>query len=396
MAVPTGVVMPGYTYGETNTIERSVVDKMEIVSKKTAPLLKTISPNMDNLSLPCEEVKFEWTRDELNPRTLQVDGTTAYASGDTTLYVASGQGEYLDVGQIIKAGDAYIRVTAVGSRASDLVTVTTHGGTTGAVAAVDANIELVGRANMESQSAWTGQYTTPSLPYNLVQTFVYLISASEAQQAIARYGINDWLDYQSGKKMIEAMRDFELQMFHGWRTAATAGSVPRSMGGFPDTTMGFIYYSATDAESHHKDLGTAVDLTEKVIIDGLQLIHDDVGDEDMATLIVCNGWNKRQITSFYAPSARMDRGSREGGVVIDTVDTEFGPIDVMLNHLCPTDEVLILNPDKLKVGPLKGLGWHTDELGITDLSRKFLLHGEYTFMNGNDKAHYRIYDTSTS
>ena len=65
MATPASVYYPKTSIGETTTIERAVDDKIVLVNQKAIPFLKVVSPSLNNLPVPCTEVKYEWLEDEL-------------------------------------------------------------------------------------------------------------------------------------------------------------------------------------------------------------------------------------------------------------------------------------------------------------------------------------------
>lgn len=203
------------------------------------------------------------------------------------------------------------------------------------------------------------------------------------QEQLKQYGIKSELDYQVAKKFTELAIMIERTAFLGYRAAGSA-TTARAMGGLPQ----FVTNNLTNCSS--------AALTEKDIMDTLQNVFDDVGLANMPKLIVCNGWAKRKITSFYAPYARMDRAESTAGVVVDNIDTEFGQLRVLLNSWCPASKIYLLNQDKLSIGPLNGRAFFKQELAKSGDYTKVSIVGEYTAKFTEDQSHGLIYGFSTT
>jgi hypothetical protein len=209
------------------------------------------------------------------------------------------------------------------------------------------------------------------------------VQVSGTQEKIKQYGIKGELTYQESKKFTEMAISFEKMLFNNYRAAGSA-TTARSFGGLPQ----FITDNLTNCSS--------AALTEKNIMDTLQDVFDDVGLSNMPKTLVCNGWAKRKITSFYAPYAKMDRAERTGGVVVDTIDTEFGQLDLSLNTHCPSSKLYLLNLDKLGIGPLDGRAFARQELAKSGDYTRVQIIGEYTTKFTDDKCHALVYGFSTT
>lgn len=382
-----GVANPKLSYGETTTIKRSVVDQIEIVSPKATPVLKRLSPGMNNLSVVCDEVKYEWVEDELSI-TSSLLATATINTTTTTAEITEHEGEYILKGMIVLIDSEQMLIGTKGT-ADDIITFATTvgrgwGSTTATTHAVGAVVEIIGRTHIEGADAPDDSYTVPTMPYNYIQTFQAEVQLSDIEAAIKRWGVRDQWAYQEGKKLSETMKWVERQMFYG-KAVALATSTPGSFGGFEEYTLAANKNNLSDAEllrSHLEDL--------------LQEIFVLVGEEFMPNLLICNGWVKRKISKFYEPYVRTVRDESTGGQTISRVETDLGALDILLSKTCPAAKAYVLNTNMIGLGPLKGEGFHILDLARTGTAEQRMLVGTYTMEMRNPKCHGMIYGISTS
>lgn len=151
---------------------------------------------------------------------------------------------------------------------------------------------------------------------------------------------------------------------------------------------GFEYFVTTNVDSNS---GTARNLTQALLEDNLQTIWEAGG---MPNVIICNAYQKRVISSFYAGSVRREENDRTGGVVIDKIETEFGNYDVMMNRRMPTNKLYICQRDK--VGWVTLRPWFVKPLAEDGDYTKKEIVGEYGFVVINESAHGVVKDLATS
>ena len=377
-----GINFPKTSYGETTTIKRSIVDQIELVSPRATPVLKRLSPGLNNLSEPCEEVKYEWVEDELS-----LTASTLAASMSTSespITVASGHGEFFLLGHILLIDDEKFIVTTKGTTADAVAVSPGWGGTTATSHAASSVVTIIGRAAVEGADAPDDSYTVPTIPYNYCQNFVAEVALTDIEAAVKRWGVRDQWAYQEGKKLTETMKLVELGVFHSYPVlfaASTAGA----MGGLEN----YIYAS-------NKNSISSAAVKEDDLNDLLQEIFGLVGEEFMPNLIICNAWVRRKINSWYAPYARTERAESVGGVVIDRIQTLWGEMEVLLSLNCPASKMYVLNTNMIGLGPLAGEAFHVMEIARTGTAEKRLLSGVYTMEMRNPKCHGMIYGISTS
>ena len=380
-----------YTYSDTTTQIRSVVPEFDFLSPKEVPFLKLISggaedkPSLNSLSEPCTATKYEWMEDVDPPVKTALQGAVTNVA--TTLGVTAADSPYIVADQIIQVDTEQMRVTANdGLNGATSLTVTrAWGGTTAAAHNDLTTVYVVGRAHIEGADAPADSYMYPTMPYNYVQEMVATILLSELEQAIKRYGIDDAVEYETQKKARSLFIMMERQCFYGNRVQGNS-TTPGAFGNL-DT---FI------ASSHVKSLSNGA-LTTAAISDRLQGIYDDVGMVGMPNTIVCGSWVRRKISSIYGSTGVTtfrDQQERRGGVLVDTIQTEFTDLDIVLSPWCDPTKLYLLKTDKLGIGPLEGKEFRREMLAKTGTSDKWMISGAYTLQCRGSKYHAAITDIS--
>jgi len=376
MTAYTGMV---YSYTDTTAQVRCIEDAIHNVSPDEVPLTKLLGINSIK-DPPVQSTTYEWLEEELAPTSTTLNGAIADTT-TTTCAVYTGAGNSIRVGTLLAIGDELVRVSGV---STDTLTISRGWASTTAATALDgAAVKIAGFALIEGADAVASFTMDVGTGYNYTQIFQDTVQVTGTQGAMKQYGKANEFSHQMGRKFTEQAILLELALFLSRRSARSSG-VPGTFGGLKT----FITNNITDLSS--------AAITEKNVMDTLQSIFDDVGSAHRANLIVCNGWVKRKITSFYAPYARQDRAERAGGVVVDVLDTEFGKIDIMLNTRCPASWVWFLNTKMIQIGPMQGRAFFKQDLAIAGDYRKSQIVGEYTVKVLNDRCHGLLYNASTS
>lgn len=137
-------------------------------------------------------------------------------------------------------------------------------------------------------------------------------------------------------------------------------------------------------------------LTPTHIDDLLQMAYDNGGlsEQETATIIV-NSAQKRAITKAYADaygkSVMIPEASRNvGGVSVNTVETDFGRMNIMLDRHMPQDTICVVSMEQLMPVfmniPGKGV-FFEEPLAKTGASDEVQLYGEIGLKYGNERAH---------
>lgn len=143
-----------------------------------------------------------------------------------------------------------------------------------------------------------------------------------------------------------------------------------------------------------KDL--AGTLGSELLLDLMQMVYDAGGiSESDSAAILCNSYQKRRLTKRFITNGGYQQDSRTvGGVRVDTIETDFGTLSVILDRHMPTDEIAVVSleqcrPCVLNV-PGKAPGFFAEELAKTGAAERVQLYGEIGLEYGNELAHGKI------
>jgi hypothetical protein len=143
-------------------------------------------------------------------------------------------------------------------------------------------------------------------------------------------------------------------------------------------------------------LQKVVDPTAESISSLMQTVWDNGGirEQETATL-VANSHVKRHLTeAFLSGASTSASGFRQdnrnvGGVNLQTFDTDFGRVNVMLNRYMPSNKLMVVSLDELRLKWLeqeKGRLF-AEPLGVTGSLIESQIYGEWGLMYGNERAH---------
>jgi len=123
-----------------------------------------------------------------------------------------------------------------------------------------------------------------------------------------------------------------------------------------------------------------------------QLVYDNGGiaEGETATIIVGSD-QKRNVSNAYADGKANPPASRNvGGVNLQTIETDFGRLNIMLDRWMPKDALAVASLEQLAPVFLRipGKGHFFEEpLAKTGASDKVQIYGEIGLEYGNEKAH---------
>jgi len=319
---------------------------------------------------------YEWLMDTLSPQADAIN-STGFTSDTTLTTITVDNAKYFQIGDVILIDDEYMWVSAVGTTTID---VTRDFGGTQATHDNDAVISIVARNRLEGATAVKGHVTEATTGYNYSAIFQKAVEISRSNALLQQYGIGDVVNREIDKVMQEMARLLNRAAYHGQRQAGSS-TTARGFGGLE----ALISTNPTDASS--------AALTQKMIEDEVQQCWAAGGNP---SLILCGGWAKRKIASFYEGSVRTDRSEKRGGVTIDHIDTPLGiSLDVAVDRYCPTDTLYILDPDY--VGYITIDPFFEESLGKQkDTAYWGQVVGEYGFVVAFETAHSYIYGFSTT
>ena len=372
-------VGPESTYTATQQVVRSLEDHLDLIINDEYPFLRTIglgsAGSVDNK-------KYEWQYDELIPVTDAV-GAGGWTAGGAVLLATTG--EYFKPGDLFLVEDEIIWVLAV---AGDNLSVTrAMCGTTGATHAAAKVIYILGNAQVEGSSPGAARQVVTSQVYNVTQIFSEDVEIFGSETEMAEYGIAGAakLDYRLDKRMRELYQKMERGLWYAKRNEPTDNNTPRVSGGIAQ-------YLTTNTTNK----ATAV-LEESDIIDELEIIYNAYGQEEVPDLMVGNSWVKRKMTGWYRGLIMTGRAERVGGARIDTIETDFGTVGLLLDHLVKGGELYLLNTryiDSVVLGSRSFKELEATLPAKDHIARRIL--GEYGWRMKNEQTMAKIYGFSTT
>lgn len=192
------------------------------------------------------------------------------------------------------------------------------------------------------------------------------------------------LQFQTQAALKHIARDVEFSFIRGQYQKPDDNTTPRK-------TRGVLEAIATNVITN----STATALTQKMVLDLLQKIWDNGGikESETATVIV-NSYQKRMLTKLFVTDAGYQEASRNvGGVSLQTFETDFGKLNIMLNRHMPADTLAVVSLEMLKpkflMIPGKGFMF-IEELAKTGASTSYQIYGEIGLQYGNERAHGKI------
>jgi hypothetical protein len=389
-----------YTFSDSVTPKRSLADMVSIIDPQDTPCVSYFGTNNQGKFRIKDwpNHKYAWLRDTLKIRTATL--AEAMDTTETGMDVSAGQGLRFKKGDVWQSDETkeYLLVTDI---STDTVTVIRNwgagqGGSQGTATSsitTATTLSYLFSARREGADSDRAYWTTPSEQYNFSQIFHHeiIVSGSE-QDASTRYGVSDYYKYQLMKALGGAgggkgtkgragdlMIDLENTFFHGQKVERTGATVEGGMGGVKE----FVTSNVTDLNGER--------LTLANLNTAMQEAWQSGGKPN---IVIMNAFNKQLINSWFASSVRTERSERTGGVLINSVETEFGVVDLMLNRWCPANEVYIMQKDL--VGWLTLRDWFVQPLATNGDYRKDQIVGEFGFVVLDESAHAIIIDTATS
>ncbi|WP_134663992.1 DUF5309 family protein [Amycolatopsis sp. CFH S0078] len=221
----------------------------------------------------------------------------------------------------------------------------------------------------------------------------YAATGSNVPTSAAISGTNpvgDELVWQTQRHLEQIARDIELSFITGTFAQPGDNAAPRK-------TRGLLQAIETNVITN----ATAAPLTESLIVDLLQETWENGGltVSETATLI-CNAFQKRQLTkAFIAGKGYREQTRNVGGVSLQTIETDFGRLNIMLNRYMPADTVVVASLDELAPVFLRvpGRGFlFTEPLAKTGAADKYQIYGEVGLNYGNERAHGKITGLTTT
>lgn len=255
---------------------------------------------------------------------------------------------------------------------------------------------------LEGADAPTGASRVRANVSNLVQIQHETVEVSYTKLAAtqAKAGINnaernpvaneaDWQIEQMLKQMV---RDVEYSFINGTYVKPADNTTARKTRGLLEAITTNVVAAPDDDGA---GAGTTGMLTQDLVLDLMQSVWDNGGiqESDTATLL-CNSFQKRQLTKIFITDGNFRESSRTvGGVRVQTLETDFGTLNLMLDRHMPADQVAVVSLEQCMpvFQEIPGKGhFFAEPLARTGATDRTQLYGEVGLMYGNERTHGKI------
>jgi hypothetical protein len=136
-------------------------------------------------------------------------------------------------------------------------------------------------------------------------------------------------------------------------------------------------------------------LTEDLVLDLMQTIWTAGGIMEQETaLLMCNAYQKRQLTDIFITQKNYQESSRNiAGVRVTMIETDFGRLNVLLNRHMPTDKLFVVSAEECapRFLPIPGKGFLFQEaLAKVGAAERTQIYGEIGLEYGLETHHGQI------
>lgn len=282
------------------------------------------------------------------------------------------------------------------------------GGLTGGREAFDKTFEWefydlrnadAARQRVEGANAPTAEERVRSNASNVLEIHQEAVSISYTKLSIQNRGgysttargsspVGDEMAWQMEQQIKQVARDVELTFITGTFAQPVDNATPRK-------TRGLLEAITTNV----LDLAGAP-LTEADVNDLFQAAYDGGGmqEGETRTLIVGSAM-KRQLTKTFIRDNGAPVPSRSvGGVSLQTLETDFGTANIMLDRYMPAGTVVAASLEQLapRFLSVPGKGhFFWEPLAKTGAAENSQLYGEIGLEYGNQRSHAKIVNATT-
>jgi Family of unknown function (DUF5309) len=223
-------------------------------------------------------------------------------------------------------------------------------------------------------------------------TGMYASTGSANPNAAGLAGTNpvaDELAWQTDAQLTQIARDIEVSFISGSFQEPADNTQPRRTRGILEAITTNVITNARPAP-----------LTDVMVLDLLQKTWENGGIQVSQTAtLMCNAWQKRMLTTLFITDRRYQETSRTvGGVTVQTIETDFGTLNIMLNRHMPADTVAVVSLEQCApvflLVPGKGFLF-LEPMAKTGANDRWQIYGEVGLKYGNERAHGKITGLAT-
>ena len=201
--------------------------------------------------------------------------------------------------------------------------------------------------------------------------------------------VTDEHGWQISQALKQIARDVEMSFIRGEYADPSTNANPRRTRGLLEAI-----------ETHAVD-ATGELLAEDMLLDLMQDVWDSGGisESETATLMV-GARQKRNLSKIFITDRGFQEQTRDvGGVNLQTIETDFGRLNIMLNRWMPADAVVVASLEQCapRFLPVPGKGFlFQEDLAKIGASDRTQIYGEIGLEYGNELTHGKITGLATT
>ncbi|MDO4888155.1 MAG: DUF5309 family protein [Actinomycetaceae bacterium] len=224
-----------------------------------------------------------------------------------------------------------------------------------------------------------------SVSYTRMGTNRQVTTDGAAQVQAGDPSVIDEIAFQADAQLKQIARDVEKSFITGTYQMPVDNTTARK-------TRGLLEAITTNVAT---TTSTAETLAADELLDLMQQVWENGGIQESETrTIIVGAALKRALTRIFIRDAKFEERSRNvGGVNLQTIETDFGRANIMLDRYMPATTLAVVSleecaPRFLEV-PGKG-HFFAEPLAKTGASEKYQLYGEIGLKYGNEKKHGKL------
>ena len=271
------------------------------------------------------------------------------------------------------------------------------------------------RQRVEGADAPTTEGRVRSSVSNVVEIHQEQVSVSYSKLAATRQvssvsqlgnqPVQNELAWQLQQELKQVARDVEKSFITGAYNAGASGTARQTRGLISAISTNTVFAGDLGSDSAEGGSATNADttgaLTSALVLDLMQEVWENGGIQESETrTIICGATVKRNLSKLFISDKGYEEATRNvGGVDLQTIETDFGRVNIMLNRYMPTGELIVASLEDLRPAFLEipGKGhFFAEPLAKAGSAEKWQLYGEVGLQYGNERHHGRLFNLTDS
>lgn len=246
-----------------------------------------------------------------------------------------------------------------------------------------------GRARVQASNVVEIHQESVGVTYTKQGATQQVATGGAAAMRLGVQPVADELAFQLNAQFKQIARDVEKTFITGTYNLPTDATTARR-------TRGLLEAITTNVVTN----STPADLSEDMVLDLMQTVWENGGIQESETrTIIVGARQKRALTKIFISGKNYREESRNvGGVNLQTIETDFGRCNIMLNRYMPADTLVVASLEECQPAFLEipGLGhFFAEPLAKTGSTTRYQVYGEIGLEYGNERKHGKITGLST-